>query len=286
MVRPASIDKIGRNLICFRVVQPGEHMKKMTYSAPSVKKAFKILYAISDATSGLGISDLSKKLKIGKSTVHGITTALEEMGVLVRDPLDKRFTAGYSLLELCRAAYAKVELKDLARKPMEKLVEKVGETVFLGVLNGDHVTIVDVVESRNEMKITSPPGTRLPLLAGATGRVLLSQIEKEKAKEIMRKKELVRYTAKAVTDQRQFLREVERAKEKGYAVDDEEYIAGVRAVAAPLLFPSSPPAALWVVGFTSTLDDQKVKTVIREIQETVQEIKGSLRGTLGKGPLV
>jgi IclR family transcriptional regulator, KDG regulon repressor len=248
-------------------------MKKITYSAPSVKKAFKILYTISDASNGLGISDLSKKLKIGKSTVHGITSALEEMGVLVRDPFYKRYTVGYSLLELCRTAYAKIELKDLARKPMEKLMEKVGETVFLGVLNGDHVTIVDMVESWNEMKITSPPGTRLPLLAGATGRVLLSQIEKEKAKEMIQKKGLVRYTSKTVIDQRQFLREIEKVKEQGYAVDDEEYIPGVRAVAVPLVFPSSPPAALWVVGFTSTLDDQKVKTVIREIQETVQEVK-------------
>jgi DNA-binding IclR family transcriptional regulator len=62
-------------------------MKKITYSAPSVKKAFKILYAITEASNGLGISDLSKKLKIGKSTVHGITSALEVMCVLVRDPL-------------------------------------------------------------------------------------------------------------------------------------------------------------------------------------------------------
>lgn len=248
-------------------------MKKITYSAPSVKKAFKILYAISDSSDGLGISDLSKRLKIGKSTVHGITTALEELGVLVREPLYKRYTVGYSLLELCRTAFAKVDLKDLARKPMEKLMGKVGETVFLGVLNGDHVTIVDMVESRNEMKITSPPGTRLPLLAGATGRVLLSQIEKEKSKEMIQKKGLVRYTSKTVIDQRQFLREIEKVKGQGYAVDDEEYIPGVRAVAAPLVFPSSPPAALWVVGFTSTLDDQKVKTVIREIQEAVQEIK-------------
>jgi IclR family KDG regulon transcriptional repressor len=248
-------------------------MKKITYSAPSVKKAFKILYAISDSSDGLGISDLSKKLKIGKSTVHGITTALEELGILVRDPLYKRYTAGYSLLELCRTALTKIVLKDVARKPMEKLMGKVGETVFLGVLNGDHVTIVDMVESRNEMKITSPPGTKLPLLAGATGRVLLSQIEKEKSKEMIQKKGLVRFTSKTVTDQRQFLREIEKAKGQGYAVDDEEYIPGVRAVAAPLVFPSSPPAALWVVGFTSTLDDQKVKTVIREIQEAVREIK-------------
>jgi IclR family transcriptional regulator, KDG regulon repressor len=250
-------------------------MKKITYSAPSVKKAFRILYAISDAASGLGISDLSKKLKIGKSTVHGITTALEELGALVRDPLHKRYTVGYSLLEICRTAYAKIDLKDLARKPMEKLMGKVGETVFLGVLNGDHVTIVDVVESRNEMKITSPPGTRLPLLAGATGRVLLSLIEKEKAKEMVQKKGLARYTSKTVIDQRQFLREIEKVKAQGYAVDDEEYIPGVRAVAAPLVFRSSPPAALWVVGFTSTLDDQKVKTVIREIQVAVREIKES-----------
>jgi len=257
-------------------------MRKIIYSAPSVKKAFKILYAISDAPNGLGISDLSKKLKIGKSTVHGITAALEEMGALVRDPFYKRYTLGYSLLELCRTAYGKIELKDLARKPMENLMEKVGETVFLGVLNGDHVTIVDMVESRNEMKITSPPGTRLPLLAGATGRVLLSQIEKEEARKIIQKKGLVRYTSKTVMDHRQFLREIEKVKEHGCAVDDEEYIPGVRAVAAPLALASSPPAALWVVGFTSTLDDQKVKTVIREIQETVEEINQSIEGTLTK----
>ena len=258
-------------------------MKKITYSAPSVKKAFKILSAISDASNGLGISDLSKQLRIGKSTVHGITSALEEMGVLVRDPLYKRYTVGYSLLELCRTAYLKIELRDLVRKPMEKLVEKVGETVFLGVLNRDHITIVDVVESRNEMKITSPPGTRLPLFAGATGRVLLSQIDEEKAKEIIQKKGLVRYTSKTVIDRRRFLREIEQVKEQGYAVDDEEYIPGVRAVAAPLLFASSPPAALWVVGFTSTMDDQKMKTVIREIQETVKEVNESPGVTHKKG---
>jgi DNA-binding IclR family transcriptional regulator len=257
-------------------------MKKITYSAPSVRKAFRILYTISEASNGLGISDLSKKLKIGKSTVHGITASLEEMGVLVRDPIHKRYSLGFSLMELCRITYAKIGLKDLARKPMENLMDKVGETVFLGVLNGDHVTILDTVESQNEMKITSPPGTRLPLLAGASGRVLLSQIEKGRAKEIIQKKGLTRYTSKTVLDQGQFLREVEKAKEQGYAMDDEEYITGVRAVAAPLISASSGPAALWVVGFTSSLDDQKIKTVIREIQKTIQEIKQALEGTLTK----
>jgi len=260
-------------------------MKKTSYSAPSVKKAFKVLYAVSDAPDGLGISDLSKQLRIGKSTIHGITSALEELGVLVRDPVHKRYTMGYSLLELCRTTYAKMELKDVARKPMEHLMRVVGETVFLGVLNGDHVTILDVVESSNEMKITSPPGSRLPLLVGATGRVLLAQLEREKAREIVQRTGLVRYTSKSVIDPRQFLKEVAKAKELGYAVDDGEYISGIWAVASALRSTPLHPSAIWVAGFTSALDDQKIKAAVREIQKTVQEINQSIGATIRKGLL-
>jgi IclR family KDG regulon transcriptional repressor len=80
------------------------------------------------------------------------------------------------------------ELRGVARERMERLMEKVGETVFLGIMSGDHVTILDVVESHNEMKITSPPGTRLPLLAGTTSEVFLAQLEEKKANEIIQKK--------------------------------------------------------------------------------------------------
>src|SRR3972149_9034735 len=186
------------------------------YSAPSVKKAFRILRAIADSSVELGVSELAKDLRIGKSTVHGITSALVELGILVRDPLHKKYSLGYTLLELGRKAYARMEFKDYIRKPMERLAEKIGETVFVGILNGDHVTVLDVVESQNELKITSPPGTRLPLLAGATGRVFLAQLGEEKAKEIVQKMGLLRYTPKSVVDPKRFLQELEEAKMKGY----------------------------------------------------------------------
>jgi len=252
-------------------------MKKVTYSAPSVKKAFKILNAISDVSNGVGISDLSKQLKIGKSTVHGITSALEELGVLVRDPFHKKYTVGYTLLELSRKAYKKMELRDMAGIPMERLMGKVGETVFLGIMNGDHITILDVVESHNEMKITSPSGTKLPLLAGATGEVFLAQFEEKKAKEIVQKMGLVHYTSKSVTDPRQFLKELEETRRKGYAIDDEEYLLGVRAIAAPIQTALLPPAAIWVVGFTSSLNDQKMERVILEIRKATHEISQLLK---------
>jgi DNA-binding IclR family transcriptional regulator len=253
-------------------------MKKSIYSAPSVKKAFKILHTIADSSTGLGVSELAKQLKIGKSTVHGITASLEELGVLVRDPVDKRYNVGYTLLELGRKAYGRVELREIARAPMERLMEKIGETIFLGIMNGDHITIVDVVESQNEMKITSPPGTRLPLLAGATGKVFISQLDGKRAREIVQKVGLTRFTSKSVTDPKKFFRDAEEAKQRGYAIDDEEYLLGVRAVAAPIQRFSHPPAAIWAVGFTSSLNEQKVDMVVSEIQKTAREISRSVEG--------
>ena len=256
-------------------------MRRSKYSAPSVKKAISILRAIVDSSTGLGVSELAKELSLGKSTVHGITSALEEMGLLIREGHQKKYRVGYTLLELGRKAHARMELREVARIPMERLMETVGETVFLGALNGDHVTILDVLESRGEFKITSPPGTRLPLLAGATARVFLAQVEGRKAIEIVKKMGLTRYTSKSVTDPGRFLREVEETRRRGYAVDSEEYILGVRAIAAPVPIPSHPPAAIWVVGFLSTLDDKKVKTAVVEIQKAAHEIDHAFRTPIG-----
>jgi IclR family acetate operon transcriptional repressor len=97
---------------------------------------------------------------------------------------------------------------------------------------------------------------------------------------------LKRYTSKSVVDPKQFLKEVGKAREKGYAIDREEYVPGVRAVAAPIQAATLPPAAIWVVGFTSTLDDKKLGIVIGEIQKTVQEISHSVKAGLNGGIVV
>ena len=92
-------------------------MKK--YGAPSVKKAFAILGAISASREGLGVSELAKYLKMAKSTVHGMTSALEELGAVMRDPLSKKYKLGFTLLEIGRSAYAQIDLKTSARPVME-----------------------------------------------------------------------------------------------------------------------------------------------------------------------
>ena len=208
-------------------------MKK--YGAPSVKKAFAILSAISSSKDGLGVSELAKKLKMAKSTVHGMTSALEELGAVMRDPLTKKYKLGFTLLEIGRSAYSQIDLKTSARPVTEDLMEKTRTSVFLGILNWDHVTILDIVEARQDLNITAPVGSTIPLFAGAVGKVFLASMAEEQAAKIIKSKSLPRFTENSIVDTALYFQELRQVREKGYAVDDEEYILGVRAVASPLI---------------------------------------------------
>jgi DNA-binding IclR family transcriptional regulator len=242
------------------------------YQAPSVKKAFQILRLVADAAQGVGISELARKLGISKGTVHGITAALEDLGAVKRDSRTKRYSLGLTLFELGRLAYSQVDLKDLARPVLEGLMERTQESVFLGVLNGDHVTILDIVESRHDLKITSPIGTILPLFAGSTGKVFLAALKEEKAQEIISQKGIPRYTENTITDPERYLEEIGRVRQQGYATDDGEYIMGVRAVTCPIRADHHLISAIWVVGFEASMDEDKMKTVVEETKKAAGEI--------------
>jgi DNA-binding IclR family transcriptional regulator len=248
------------------------------YIAPSVKKAFEILRVVSQSRGGVGVSELARDLKMAKSTVHGIASALEELGAIVRDPLTKKYRIGPTLLELGRLAFSQIDVKDLARPFMVDLMEKTEESVFLGVLNGDRITILDIVESRKELKITSPRGTAISLFAGATGKVFLASMEEDQAIGIIRAKELSRYTKNTITDPEQYLEEIRRVRQAGYATDDEEYIMGVRAVAAPIRGEGRLNSAIWVVGFKAGLDEERMESLIKETKAAAREIGRKITG--------
>ncbi len=253
-------------------------MKK--YDAPSVKKAFAILSAISSSQQGLGVSELAKNLKMAKSTVHGMTSALEELGAVMRDPLTKKYKLGFTLFEIGRSAYSQVDLKTSARPVMEDLMEKTQTSVFLGILNWDHVTVLDMVESRQDLKITAPVGTTIPMLAGAVGKVFLAYMDEQQARKIIKSKGLPRFTDNSIADATRYLQELMQVREKGFAVDDEEYILGVRAVASPLIGLGQLRSAIWIVGFKASLDEKKMKTLTAETLKAAKTISRRIQQQL------
>lgn len=250
------------------------------YGAPSVKKAFAILSAISSSKEGLGVSELARGLNMAKSTVHGMTAALEEVGAVMRDPRTKRYKLGFALLEIGRSAYSQIDLETSARPIMEDLMEKTQTSVFLGILNWDHVTVLDIVESRQDLKITAPVGTTMPLFAGAVGKVFLASMDSEQAAKIVKSKGLPQFTENSIVDSELYYQELKRVRQKGYAVDDEEYILGVRAVASPIKGLGQLKSAIWVVGFKASLDEKRMQTLIKETQKAAEAIRRRIQDQL------
>ena len=253
-------------------------MKK--YGAPSVKKAFAILSAISSSREGMGVSDLAKKLKMAKSTVHGMTSALEELGAVLREPLTKKYKLGFTLLEIGRSAYAQIDLKTLARPITEELMAKTQTSVFTGIRNLGQVTIIDIVESRQELNITAPVGSTIPLFAGAVGKVFMASMSMDQAAEMVPAKGLPRFTENSIVDPESYYQELKRVKEKGYATDDEEYIMGIRAVASPLMGLGQLRSAIWAVGFKAAIDDKRMKTLAEETRNAAKAISRRIQAQL------
>ncbi|MBW1800868.1 MAG: IclR family transcriptional regulator [Deltaproteobacteria bacterium] len=243
------------------------------YNAPSVRKAFEILNMISAKKEGVGINELARGLKMAKSTVHGITSTLEELGVVIRDPGTKRYSLGFTLFELGRRAYSPSALIDHARPIMENLMEKTDTSVFLGLLTWDYATILDTVESKRDLKITAPVGARIPLLAGAVGKVFLSLMEEEQVLDILRTKGIKKYTENTITDPERHFQEIRRVRQMGYAVDDEEYIPGVRAAAAPIRGEGYFMSAIWAVGCKASLDGDKMAFLGKMTRAAAESIR-------------
>ena len=250
------------------------------YEAPSIKRAFAILNAISASKNGLGVSEIARRLNIAKSTTHGMTLALEELGALIRDPRTKRYKLGFTLLEIGRRAYSQIDLQALTRPVMESLMAKTRTSVFLGTLNLERIIVLDIIEARQDLKITAPIGTTMSLFAGAVGKVFLASMPIAEAERLIAEKGLPRFTENTIVEPDRYFKELETVRANGYALDDEEYIMGVRAAAAPITGLGHLKSAVWVVGFKAGLDDRHMKMVAMETQKAAETISRRIRKKL------
>ncbi len=252
------------------------------YKAPTVRKAFRILEYVARHDRRTTISDLSRQLGINKSTVHGIMQALEDAGAVVRNQETRCYSLGMVFFELAQVVSARIDLKAVARPYMEDLMMETRQSVFLGMRCDDRVSIIDIVESVQDLKITAPVGARLPLLVGALGKVFMASLPEQEAVRLINQTGLRRDTEKSITDPEKYLEEVRTVRNCGYAVDDEEYIKGVRAVAAPIQVAGRPMSAIWVVGFTQSMSREAMATIGLKTKQAAQAISRKIERRPGE----
>lgn len=224
--------------------------------APMVERAFQLLDLLMVSEEGQILSDLARTLNMSKGSMHRLLKTLEACGVVaVRE--ERFYVLGPRIYKI--AAYVRsTGLRRLALPAMQRLAAYVGETVFLGRIEQDEVNVIEAVEAGSGHlfpHVTVPRGTRMPLVVGASGRVVLASWSEERRHVWLRTHPLARFTERSITDPYQFLALVEETTCTGLGIDHEEYLTGVNAVAVPIVGPeSSLIALLCILGFSSHFD--------------------------------
>jgi len=244
---------------------------------PAVLKAFKLLETISLSDKPLGVSELSRQLQMGKSTVHGLVTTLEALGVLEAVNGSKRYLLGPRLSALCSRGGNQVDLRQVARPALERLAAATEQTSFLGVPANGHVTILDIVHGRPTLSISAPVGSSIPLLAGAVGKVVLASWDPKRRRSFLEETALPAFTPAAIVNAAMYEQAVVETISRGAAIDVDEYVDGIRAAAAPVLGAQDQlVAVVWVAGFSRHIDERRLELITAEVKREAAEISGRL----------
>jgi IclR family KDG regulon transcriptional repressor len=239
---------------------------------PAIDKCFAILQLLAKSKQALGISEISKRLELNKSTVFNIIYTLKDIDILEQYH-DGKFHFGTLLYLLGNSNGKKSELIQSVHPYLEKINRETKLSAFLGIRSDLRAIIVDKVDTAYDVKISSEIGMRLPLLAGAGGKALLCQLSDEEIDHIMAANPLKQFTPKTCIDRNEFKKEVFKIREDGIAFDDEEYIAGVVAFAVPLkAYRQDLQAAIWTVGLKQQVSPANAPKISELLKKVAAEI--------------
>ncbi len=246
--------------------------------APMVERAFQLLDVLMVSEEGLALSDLARSLNMSKGSMHRLLKTLEHCGVVELHD-ERLYVLGPRVYKL--ASYVRgTGLRRLALPSMQRLGSAIGETIFLGRVEQDSIHVLESFEAGREQlfpHVSVPRGTRIPLLAGATGRLVLASWPLERRRAWLRKHPLSRFTEHSLIDPEEYLAAVEITARSGLATDHEEYLTGVNAIAAPISGPEqSLVALLCVLGFASHFNDEAMQRAGQQLRAEAESISRAL----------
>jgi IclR family KDG regulon transcriptional repressor len=250
-----------------------EKKKAQFKRVPALDKCFRILEFLSKSQTALGVTEISTPLKLNKSTVFNLIYTLVDLGILETVPGNK-VRLGLKLYDLSRESDAGGLFVSKVRPFLEEINRKTKLSVFLGLRSNLKAVIMDKVDSPHDIKLSSAKGMKIPLIAGSHGKALLSLLPEDQLDEILVDKNLKKFTAHTCTRPQPFKQMVQNTAADRFALDDEEYLEGIRSMAIPLdLGRPDVQAAIWVVGLKGQITDGMIPEFKKSLQEIGRRIE-------------
>ncbi|AGK53599.1 IclR family transcriptional regulator [Bacillus sp. 1NLA3E] len=243
----------------------------------SVERAADVLELFLYNYRELSVKEISEKLELSKSTVHGIIKTLEYRGYLKQNPDNLKYKLGIKLFELGTVVSNQFNIVEIARPIIKKLVEDLKETVHLVLYDRGEVIYVEKMDGPHALRIYSQIGKKAPIHCTGVGKAILAFQEEEDVEWLLSNNDLKKFTQYTMTDKVEIKEHIQSVRQQGYSIDDEEIEIGLKCIAAPIFNRHGKAvAAISCASPKFRLNEERLNEVIQSIKQAAIKISESI----------
>ncbi len=242
----------------------------------SLEKSLKILECFNSNTPDLGIAQIAEMLSLSKSNVHNIVSTFEKLGYLEQDIDSKRYRLGMKLLEYTYLINKNLSYQKAVHQIISEVSNETGFVVYFAIPKVDRIFYLN-----NAHPFSKDRNTPYRLIMGETapyhctslGKGMLAFFDSERIEEII-KLPRDRFTPKTLLGEKEFRSELEKIKDQGYAIDDEEHELGIKCMGMPIISRNKGVAgAISISTNVANFDDNKLGEYYKILVKATQELK-------------
>ena len=198
----------------------------------SLEKGLTVLKVLAVAPKGMTLSEVALACGASRASARRFLLTLEALGYV--EQIDKRFELTPKVLTLGGQRFDSGLLWQAAKPLMQALSDELNESCSAGIRDGDEVVYVARVQASRIMSVSLDVGSRLPAIYTSMGRVILADISDQCFASFLEKTRMERLTPYAITDPLELREAVEKVREQGYSIIDQELELGLRSIAVPV----------------------------------------------------
>lgn len=243
----------------------------------SVGRALDIITLVSSKKGGLGVTEIAKQIDINKSSVYRILATLVQYGYIEQDVDTSRYKLGYKFLEISSKLLESIDLRAEAKPFLLDLERDTNEVIHLVVYDQGEVVYIEKLEGNETLRMHSKVGKRAPMHCTSVGKAILAHLPIHVVIDIIERKGLPMHTDNTITDKDEFLQELIKVKQLGYALDLEENENGITCIAVPIFdHLGSVIASVSISGPTMRMTNERMEILKVKMMNAGRKISSRL----------
>jgi DNA-binding IclR family transcriptional regulator len=250
---------------------------KSSYHVQVLDRTFAILDALAEKGSLVRVAELSKHLRLDKSTVFRLLKVLEQNKYVERAPGDGKYRLGAKILHLGMLALAEVDVAQTSQAYLETLVSLTGETAHMGVLRNGQIVSVAVAHGSMNLRLGVNVGGNSPAHCTALGKAILAFLPQDECLSVVDQIGFATHTPRTIAKKSVFMKELKTVRERGYSIDNEEFEPGLKCVGAPVHnYSRKVVGAISVAGPAFRVTNANIDRLGGTVMQTAKELSEEL----------